>query len=102
MPSPILTLGTCHPAKGMVAQTRNRWGADWVWLAAGFSKDGRKRRGSSHLSRASPSRGDAGDDAGTEPRRGKSSPPPPPLTLLTQTQTLSIPVLCLLPLLVAP
>lgn len=79
------SVGMLHTAKGTVHWTGKQWGADWVWLAVGFYKDGRKRSGASHLSRTAPSRGDTGDDAETAPRGGKASPSPP-VTLLTQTQ----------------
>lgn len=47
------------------------WGAGWVWLAGGLYKDGRKRRGSSHLPRASPSPGDSGNGGGNWAMEGK-------------------------------
>lgn len=90
MSSHILRLGMCHTAKGTAHPTRKQWGAGWVRLAAGLYEDGRKRSGSSHLPRAFPSCGDAGDEAETELWGGKASPPPP-LTLLTQTQPLTVP-----------
>lgn len=60
-----------HSSRGGVLNQK-MWGAGLVWLSGDFYKDGRKRRGSSHLPRASPRSGDTGNDLETEFAGGKS------------------------------